>query len=83
MLIVKYFFTVGLALTAGLIALNAYLGASPGSAAAGGWHSATTTSLPIIAAAPAPVAPLPAAAPAPPKPAKPVKASAARHRDRR
>ena len=83
MLIVKYFLTVGLALTAGLIALNTYLGASQGSTAGGGLHPPTTTSLPIVAAAPAPAAPLPAAEPAPQKPAKPVKASASRHRARR
>jgi hypothetical protein len=65
MLILKYFLLVGAVLTAGLIALNAYL-VPPGSTPPPlGIHSATSASLPTVAPK---VEPEPAAEPSPPPP---------------
>lgn len=66
MLILKYFLTVGTALTLGLFALSSHLGPS-GSVAV---HAATTASLPTVVPTPQPAKASLAVDPAPKKPAK-------------
>ena len=70
MLILKYFLTVGTALTVGLLALNAHL--VPSAPVAGAVvRTATSASLPTIPPKAQPVEEKLAAEPAPPAPAKP------------
>jgi hypothetical protein len=81
MLILKYFLTVGLALTAGLWALSAYLGSGNAARASHPVTTATTTSLAVFKPTPAPAVATTALEDVPviaPKAEKPARSSAPR-----
>ena len=77
MLILKYFLLIGVVLTAGLIALNAYLLPAGSTLPPIGVHSASSASLPTVAPKAEPANPEPAveALPAPPQAVAPARRS--------